>query len=662
LAIGAVVAFSCSGQESNPSPEKAEQSRKGAAPQHTNHLANETSLYLLMHAHNPVDWYPWGEEALAKAKKENKVIFLSVGYSSCHWCHVMERESFLDKEIAAYLNEHFICIKVDREERPDIDKIYMTAVQIINNGRGGWPMSVFLTPDARPFFGGTYFPARDGDRGAATGFLTVIKKVHELWKTQPDEIKKGAGELAELVKTQLDGRRPVALEMPKASSLAKQTQDELAEVYDARWGGFGYSELEPNRPKFPEPSNLLFLLDRVERDRDDEARKLLVGTLEKMAQGGIRDHLGGGFHRYSVDRYWMIPHFEKMLYDNGQLATVYAEASRLTGRDDFRRVTREICGFVLREMTDPAGGFYSAIDAESEHEEGKYYRWEKQEVEQLLSDEEFELFAAAYGLREKPNFEEKYYAPQLSRPLAELAAERKMPLPRLEERLQRAREKLLAARSKRPRPLTDKKVLTSWNGLMIRGLADAGRILEEPHYVQAAEKAAEFLLDKVRTNEGRLLRTYSGGEAKLNAYLNDYAFLIDGLLALHRATGQRRWLHAADQLMQKQIELFWDEKNHGFYFTSDDHESLLARGKDPIDGAQPAGNSVSADNLVVLAAALGKPEYRELAEKTIRAASGVLERRPMAAPRLVLAAVKLAAATGADARGADDSTSPDEKK
>jgi uncharacterized protein YyaL (SSP411 family) len=661
LVIGAVVVFSCAGQESKPSPANTEQAGDNA-PQHTNHLADETSLYLLMHAHNPVNWYPWGEEALEKAKKENKVIFLSVGYSSCHWCHVMERESFLDKEIAAYLNEHFICIKVDREERPDIDKIYMTAVQIINNGRGGWPMSVFLTPDARPFFGGTYFPARDGDRGAATGFLTVIKKVQDLWKTRPDEIKEGAGQLAELVKTQLDGRRPVALEMPKASSLAKQAQDELAEVYDAKWGGFGYSELQPNRPKFPEPSNLLFLLDRVERDGDAEARKMLVGTLEKMAQGGIRDHLGGGFHRYSVDRYWMIPHFEKMLYDNGQLATVYAEASRLTGRDDFRRVTREICDCVLREMTDPAGGFYSAIDAESEHEEGKFYRWKKEEVKDLLSVEEYELFAAAYGLQEKPNFEEEYYAPQLSQPLAELAAGRKMPLAQLEERLQASREKLLAARSKRPRPLTDKKVLTSWNGLMIRGLADAGRVLKEPRYVKAAQRAAEFLLDNVRTDEGRLLRTYSGGKAKLNAYLNDYAFLIDGLLALHRASGERRWLQAADELMQKQIELFWDEKNDGFYFTSDDHESLLARGKDPIDGAQPAGNSVSADNLVVLAGALGKPAYRELAAKTIRAASGVLERRAMASPRLVLAAVKLAAATDADARAGDNSASPGEKK
>ncbi|MEQ8786109.1 MAG: thioredoxin domain-containing protein [Pirellulaceae bacterium] len=656
LLIALAAAVATWGQDGKPAPRQAEREAE-KAPQHTNRLAKETSLYLLMHAHNPVDWHPWGEEALAKAKKEKKLIFLSVGYSSCHWCHVMERESFLDKEIAALLNKHFVCIKVDREERPDIDQIYMTAVQIINNGRGGWPMSVFLTPDARPFFGGTYFPARDGDRGLATGFLTVLNKVQDLWETRPDDIDRSASQLAEYIKTQLDGRRPTALEMPKASSLAKATQQDLADTYDAKWGGFGYSELEPNRPKFPEASNLFFLLDRVERDKDDEeAKKMLVGTLEKMAWGGIRDHLGGGFHRYSVDRYWMIPHFEKMLYDNGQLATAYAEAYRLTGRDDFRTAAREICEFVLREMTDDAGGFYSALDAESEHEEGKFYRWEKAEIEKLLADDEYELFAAAYGLDEKPNFEEKYYAPQLSRSLAELAAERNEPAPLIEERLQVAREKLFAARAKRERPLTDTKVLTSWNGLMIRGLADTGRVLKEPRYVQAAEKAADFLLANLRTKEGRLLRTYSGGQAKLNAYLNDYAFLIDGLLALHRATGERRWLTAADALMQKQIELFWDEKNHGFYFTSDDHESLIARGKNPVDGAQPSGNSVSAENLLYLAEALDKPEHRTRVEQILRATSGLLERSAAAAPRLIVAAVKLGDRTD------DAGASNDEKK
>jgi hypothetical protein len=305
------------------------------APKHTNRLAKETSLYLLMHAHNPVDWHPWGPEALEKAKKEKKLIFLSVGYSSCHWCHVMERESFVDEEIAALMNKHFVCIKVDREERPDIDQIYMTAVQIINR-RGGWPMSVFLTPDAKPFFGGTYFPARDGDRGGATGFLTILKKVQELWEQRPDDIQTSGDELAKLVKSQLDDRQPVALEAVD-EKLADETVARLAELYDERWGGFGYNEIDPRVPKFPEPSNLFFLIDRVDRSGDELAKKMLVGTLEKMAQGGIRDHLGGGFHRYTVDRYWMIPHFEKMLYDNGQLASVYAEAYRLTGREDFRR-------------------------------------------------------------------------------------------------------------------------------------------------------------------------------------------------------------------------------------------------------------------------------------------------------------------------------------
>lgn len=620
--------------------------RKKEAPKYTNRLAKETSPYLLLHAHNPVDWFPWGDEALEKAKRENKVIFLSVGYSSCHWCHVMERESFVDEEIARFLSENFVCVKVDREERPDIDAIYMNALHIYNqvtgSGRGGgWPMSMFLTPDCKPFFGGTYFPARDGDRGASTGFLTIVKRVHEFWTGQPERISQDAEMLTKLVKTELDRRRPSALEPLDAQSL-KHLLDALEEQFDPQYGGFGYIASQPLSPKFPEPSNLLFLIyqlnDNGASDADKErAGKMLIGTLDGMANGGIRDHLGGGFHRYSVDRFWRIPHFEKMLYDNGQLATVYAEAFRVTGREKFRRVVEELLAFVEREMTDQGGAFYSALDAESADEEGHFYRWELSELKQLLSPEEYQLLAKVYGLDKEPNFEERFYVPQLSQSLAEVAKELGTTEADLEGRLAPLRQKLLSARVNRPHPLVDTKILTSWNGLMIRGLADAGYHLKQPRYVQRAERAAKFILNNLRTKDGRLLRTYSHGQPKLKAYLDDYAFLVDGLLALYRATGDRQWLLAADELTAKQIELFWDDARGGFFFTSDDHESLIARGMDPVDGAEPSGNSVSACNLLVLAQQLEKPDYGEKASQTIQATAGLLQASPSAAPRMAIA-------------------------
>ncbi|MFP6693183.1 MAG: thioredoxin domain-containing protein [Pirellulales bacterium] len=623
---------------------KSEPAKRGKAKQvrhKPNHLAKETSPYLLLHAHNPVDWYPWNEETLAKAKKENKIIFLSIGYSSCHWCHVMERESFMDEEIAAVLNKHFVCIKVDREERPDVDKIYMTALQVFNqlsrSGRGGgWPLSMFLTPAGQPFFGGTYFPARDGDRGVATGFMTLLTRVQEVWKRDPDSIRKDGTTLTRFTKLDLEGGQlPSDLKIDK--KLLAAAQEQLGAQYDPKYGGFGFNPAVAQRPKFPEPSNLLFLIDRVKKTGSEEAKAMLVGTLERMALGGIRDHLGGGFHRYSVDRFWQIPHFEKMLYDNGQLATVYTEAYLLTRREDFRRVLEEMLRFVLREMTSPEGGFYSALDAESEDVEGMFYRWEKAQVQKLLTADEFKLFASVYGLDAAPNFEEHYFAPQLSRPFAETADDRKQTEAELEQQLAPIRKKLFDARARRERPLTDTKILTSWNGLMIRGFADAGRGLKDESYVAAARRAARFVLEKLRTDNGRLLRTYGQGRAKLNAYLNDYAFFIDGLIALHRATGDGQWLAAADQLMQKQLELFWDSKSGGFFFTSDDHETLLARAKNPIDGAQPSGNSVSAQNLLFLADALGKPVYRERAKATIRSFGGLLERSPAAATRMLVA-------------------------
>jgi uncharacterized protein YyaL (SSP411 family) len=620
------------------------------SPKHTNRLAKETSPYLLLHAHNPVDWYPWGPEALKKAKEENKPIFLSIGYSSCHWCHVMERESFMDDEIAKFLNENFVCIKIDREERPDVDHIYMSSLSIYHQlvgsrAGGGWPLSMFLTPEGKPFVGGTYWPARDGDREGVPGFLTVATRVREFWRDNQKQAEGNAEIIADATRKTLTARKaivPVKLE----SALIDAVQAALAEEYDARYGGFGFDPAQPRMPKFPEPSNLLFLIDRARREPEGEqgkaAREMLVNTLHKMQQGGIYDHIGGGFHRYSTDRYWEIPHFEKMLYDNGQLASVYAEAYALTGDQSFRQTAEGILQFVAREMTNEGGAFYSALDAETDAEEGKFYRWSKEELASSLG-EGSELFLQTYNLDGAPNFEEHFYVPKLSKPLAETAAQRELKEDVLFGMLWLKKQELLSARNERKRPLTDTKTLTAWNGLMIRGYADAGRIFKDPKHVDAAAKAADFVLAKLRTKDGRLLRTYTAGEAKLNAYLDDYALLVDGLIALHRATGDQKWLAAADELTAKQIELFGDAKEGGFFFTSHDHEELFARAKNPIDNVIPSGNSVSVGNLLYLAEKLDKPEYRAQAEAAIQSSGAYLESSPIAVPRLAIHVAELLA-------------------
>jgi hypothetical protein len=628
---------------SQPKPAGAEPvaAAPAAGERRANHLAGETSPYLRLHLHNPVDWYPWGPAALEKARRENKPIFLSIGYSSCHWCHVMEKESFSDEQIAALLNQHFVCIKVDREERPDIDTIYMTALQIymeISSGRrgGGWPLSMFLLPDGRPFFGGTYFPARDGDRGVATGFLTLVQKIVEIWKATPERVEQDAAVITRLTKTELESRRPVAIE-PLDQSIVEATQAALLEQFDPEWGGFGFDADNPWRPKFPEPSNLLFLVRRWQQTKDARLLELLTKTLDKMAEGGIRDHLGGGFHRYSVDRLWRIPHFEKMLYDNGQLATVYAEAYALTGRAEYRQVVEELLSFVKRELTHEGGAFYAALDADSEGEEGAFYRWTQEEVERLLTAEQFRVAVAVYGIQGPPNFEDQYFVLQLSEPLPATAQRLGLSVAQLSEQLEPIRKRLLETREKRIRPLTDTKILTAWNGLMIRGYADAGRLLKQPEYVEAAVRAAKFVLQHNRDEQGRLLRSYDAGKARFNAYLDDYAFLVDGLLALHQATQDRQWLETAEQLTQSQIEHFWDPRSGGFFFTSNDHESLLARSRTPFDGAVPAGNSVAAANLLFLGQALKKPDYVTKAGQTIESVSGTLKALPDAAPRMVVA-------------------------
>lgn len=638
LMIVAMVFVSCNGLLN---PAVLAQDTTASQHQHTNALANESSPYLLLHAHNPVDWYPWNEQTLEKAKSEEKPIFLSVGYSSCHWCHVMERESFLDDEIAAFLNENFICIKVDREERPDVDEIYMESLNVFNQmmrtGRGGgWPLSMFLTPDGRPFFGGTYFPARDGDRLGTPGFLGLIKKLDTAWETSRPSIEQTAKVLTDVTQSQLSGgdKDPaVAIQSRWVTDALKS----LEESYDDKFGGFGFSESRPNRPKFPEASNLMFLI-HLAKSGNASAKAMLDSTCQRMLMGGIYDHLGGGFHRYSVDRYWAIPHFEKMLYDNGQLATVYAEAYQLTGRPEYKWAVEGILRSVQRDLTSSQGGFYSSLDAESEGEEGKYYRWEKDEFQQSLSAEEFKLFAAVYGIDQAPNFENRYYAPQLRKSFDSTASDLAMTVPELLDALAPINEKLRKVRSQRVAPATDIKILTEWNGMMIRGLADAGRILEEKQFIDVAITAAEFLLKSLRQNDGRLYRTYTGSEAKLNAYLTDYANLIDGLIALNQATGQSRWLTEAVALQKTQDQWFLDAGKGGYFYTTSDHQTLLFRTKRTIDGAVPSGNSVSAQNLIYLAEAAEMPEFLTRAKRVILSAGNLIDQVPVAAPRMSIAA------------------------
>ena len=486
-----VVLVTCSGQRALGQDKTTEQGAE--KHEHTNPLVDETSPYLLMHAHNPVYWYPWNEETLALAKKEKKPIFLSIGYSSCHWCHVMERESFMDEEIAKYMNENFICIKVDREERPDVDAIYMESLHVINrilrtNRGGGWPLSMFLTDDARPFSGGTYFPPRDGERGAKFGFLTILKKINQAWSDTNDRIQKDADLITKLTQRSLAGQ-PLPKDAAVKIAWISMALSGLKSGFDPQYGGFRYSERNSTVPKFPEPSNLFFLLDQIQQNPTSaDARMMLFKTCDQMMMGGIYDHLGGGFHRYSVDRFWAIPHFEKMLYDNGQLATVFSEAYAINKRPDYRWVVEGICDFVIRELRDAKGGFYSALDAESEGEEGKFNRWTKEEIQQTLTPEEYRLFAEIYRLNEAPNFENKFYVPQLNRRLSSHASEKRTTIEELEERLRKIRRKLFNLRERRVRPLTDTKILASWNGLMIRGLADAGRILKNEKYLQAGAR------------------------------------------------------------------------------------------------------------------------------------------------------------------------------
>ena len=607
-----------------------------------NRLANETSPYLLLHAHNPVDWYPWGSEAFARAKAENKPIFLSVGYSACYWCHVMERECFASAAIAKAMNEKFVCVKVDREERPDVDQVYMAALQAF--GRGGWPMSMFLTPDGRPFFGGTYFPP--ADREGVEGFPSILSRVAEAWRDHKEAIEKDAERLSTLVRRSLDGANP--RRAPLSRALAVDGLEGLADQFDPEYGGFGFSPVNARQPKFPEPVNLVFLMDRHRRLKLDAKAKakenekpgpleMVLVTMDRMARGGIRDQLAGGYHRYATSRYWIVPHFEKMLYDNAQLASAHVAAFELTGDPRWRAEAAATFAFVARTMTGPEGGFHSSLDAETQGEEGAYYVWTRDEVKTALGDSPgAESFQQVYGLKREPNFEKDRYVLLEPRPRAEQAKSLGITPEALEASLAPLRAKLLAVRDRRPAPLKDDKILTSWNGLMIAAYADGFRVLKDPLYREAAEKAADFLLAKLRSSDGRLLRTYRAGRAKLPAYLEDYAFLAHGLLRLHAATGDAKRRDQARALTDRMIADFGDDDRGGFYDTSDDHERLLARPKVAVDGVLPGGNSVAIRNLVALSIASKEPRYLDLAGKALTAFSARLAQSPASLPMMLV--------------------------
>ncbi len=593
------------------------------APQHTNRLSHESSPYLRQHAHNPVDWFPWGPEALAHARGRDCPIFLSIGYSACHWCHVMERESFEDEEIGKLLNQHFVSIKVDREERPDLDQIYMAFVQE-TTGHGGWPMSVFLTPDGQPFYGGTYFPPDDRYGGRMPSFRRVLLSVIEWWRTQRDKIAQAARQNAGALQA-LAHAGTGAAEGDLTPDLIRRVPGQLGQVFDPVHGGFGQA------PKFPHSMDLRVLLRAWKRFGDDSALHMVRLTLDRMARGGIYDHLGGGFHRYSTDARWLVPHFEKMLYDNALLLPVYLEAYQATGEPFYRQVAEQTLGYVLREMTSPEGPFYSTQDADSEGEEGKFYVWTAAEIEQVLGKELAATFNYVYDVTPEGNWEGHSI---LNRTRGDAQDARLLGIAEeeLRRRLEEARQKLYVVRSRRVWPGRDEKVLTAWNGLMVGAFAQAAQVLEVPAHAAVAARAADFLLTRLRTADGRLLRTWSAGmEPKLNGYLEDYSFLVDGLVSLYEATFEPRWVEAALGLAGVMLDQFWDAQAGGFFFTGRDHESLIARSKDPQDGATPSGNSMAVTALLRLGRLTGRADLLQRAEATLRAFRGLLANHPMAA-------------------------------
>ena len=580
-----------------------------------NRLASETSPYLLQHALNPVDWYPWGVEAFEAARAQDKPVFLSVGYSACHWCHVMEHESFENEATAALMNRHFISVKVDREERPDVDAIYMKAVQAMTE-HGGWPMSVFLTPEGEPFYGGTYFP--DKARHGLPSFTQLLERIAQAWKTRRSDLVDSGSRLSAALAQSVGSTRASALTAADASVL-DAAQNGMLRSFDSVNGGWG------GAPKFPQPAVIEFVLRRHLATGDASLLDMVTSTLDAMAHGGIYDQLGGGFHRYAVDRIWLVPHFEKMLYDNAQLARVYLHAWQVTGKPLYRRIVEETLDYMAREMRESGGGFYSAQDADSEGEEGRFFVWTPAQIAEVTDDAA--LVMAAYGVTDGGNFEGTNILHAV-RSSEDLAREFGVTGGEVEERLRRAREQLLAARGTRVRPGTDDKVLTSWNGLTLTAFAEAACVLDRTDYLAIAQVNARFVLSQMRGADGRLLRTWKGGEAKLNGYLEDYVLYAEGLLELYQATFEPQWFEAAVECADRILAHFADASS-GFFDTSDDHEELLFRPKETQDGALPSGGSVAAMVLAKLGALTGASLYSDAAESALASMRTEMSRAPL---------------------------------
>jgi uncharacterized protein YyaL (SSP411 family) len=599
---------------------------------HANKLIHEKSPYLQQHAHNPVDWYPWGEEAFEKARREDKPVFLSVGYSTCHWCHVMERESFESADVAEILNRNFVPVKVDREERPDVDRIYMAFVQATTGG-GGWPMSVWLTPDLKPFYGGTYYPPFDAY--GRPGFITVLRKIAEVWSSDRTRIAQSSSQVIEQLQRHLAAGEQAGARLDEG--IFEAAYHQFRRGFDPQFGGFG------GAPKFPRPVVHNFLLRYHARTGNAEALEMVLLTLRRMAAGGMHDQLGGGFHRYSVDERWFVPHFEKMLYDQAQLAVSYLEAFQITGEELYAGVARDILDYVLRDLTGPEGGFYSAEDADSivdpanpkEKGEGAFYVWSRAEIEEALGQPLADWFCRCFGVEDQGNVRNDPHGEFTGK---NILLYQEADVETAQAALAQAKERLLGARSRRPRPHLDDKVLTSWNGLMISAFALAAQTLGEERYLEAARRAARFILNKLYDPAtGILLRRHRDGEAAIHGFLDDYTFLLAGLLDLYEASFEIEYLQTAGRLAEKTIELF-EDAGGGFYSTAEGDDSLVLRLKDDYDGAEPAGNSVAVLGLLRLAEMTGRQTFRRAADRTLEAFSSRLQSMPVTLPQMLVAA------------------------
>lgn len=597
---------------------------EGETPRFTNRLAEESSPYLLQHKHNPVDWYPWGEEAFERARRENKPLLISIGYSACHWCHVMERESFEDPETARLMNEGFVCVKVDREERPDVDAIYMDACQAMT-GQGGWPLNAFVTPDLKPFFVGTYFPP--DMRYGRPSWRMVLERIREAWVTESRSLNAQADLLHDELNRMAEGSRHGSID----SDILQKCVNEAARNFDLRYGGFG------DAPKFPPDTRLAMLLAAWHDHNSPSALEMVNRTLDGMAWGGMYDQIGGGFARYSVDAQWLIPHFEKMLYNQALLVPVYLDAYLLSKRDFYARTARETMDWVLREMTAPEGAFYSALDADSEGEEGKYYVWTPPQIEEILGGDDAALFCAYYGITARGNFEHGTSNPHVVTPPGEFAERHGMSEEQWLERLEPMKLKVREARRRRVPPGTDDKCLTSWNGLMITALCRGWQVLGDERYLAAARRSADFFLDRMRTPDGGLLRSFCKGRAVIEGVLDDYSYFIAGLIDLYESCFEIRYLEVARSLSDLMISRFGDREKGGFYFTAEGEKHLISRTRESHDGALPAGSSIAALSLVRLAAFFGREDYARVAQEAWESEGPRVNAMPQAFASLIIA-------------------------